>query len=175
LKKVNFRRVFVVAALASLVLVYSLLWLRMITTPVEYTGADFIAFYAAGRIAQVEGPAHVYDLELQQLYEEQVVGFEVAPEQIIPFMHPPFIVPLARALALDNFILSFTLWDLVMLAFLILGALPLFYLLREGLSRQQRLVLLAASCSFSPALPAWCSDRIAPYSILAPAFGCLGC
>jgi len=150
LKKVNFRRVFVVAALASLVLVYSLLWLRMITTPVEYTGADFIAFYAAGRIAQVEGPAHVYDLALQQHYEEQVVGFEVAPEHINPFLHPPFIVPLARVLALDNFILSFVLWDLVMLAFLILGALPLFYLLREGLSRQQRLVLLAGILLFFP-------------------------
>jgi len=150
LKQVNLRRVFVVAALASLVLVYSMLWLRMITTPVEYTGADFIAFYAAGRIAQAEGPAHVYDLELQQHYEEEVVGFEVAPEHISPFLHPPFIVPLARALALDDFILSFVLWDLVMLAFLVLGALPLFYLLREGLSRQQRLVLLAGILLFFP-------------------------
>ena len=127
-----------------------MLWLRMITTPVEYTGADFIAFYAAGRIAQAEGPAHVYDLELQQHYEEEVVGFEVAPEHISPFLHPPFIVPLARALALDDFILSFVLWDLVMLAFLVLGALPLFYLLREGLSRQQRLVLLAGILLFFP-------------------------
>ena len=150
MKKVNFRRVFIIAALTSLLIVYPILWLRMFNMPVYSTGADFIAFYAAGRIAQVEGPAHVYDLELQQLYEEQVVGFEVAPEQIIPFMHPPFIVPLARALALDNFILSFTLWDLVMLAFLILGALPLFYLLREGLSRQQRLVLLAGILLFFP-------------------------
>jgi len=150
LKQVNLRRVFVVAALASLVLVYSMLWLRMITTPVEYTGADFIAFYAAGRIAQAEGPAQVYDLELQRHYEEEVVGFEVAPEHISPFLHPPFIVPLARALALDDFILSFVLWDLVMLAFLVLGALPLFYLLREGLSRQQRLVLLAGILLFFP-------------------------
>jgi len=150
LKKVNLRRVFVVAALASLALVYSLLWLRMIATPVEYTGADFIAFYAAGRIAQVEGPAHVYDLVLQQHYEEEVVGFEVAPEHISPFLHPPFIVPLARALALDDFILSFALWDLVMLVFLVLGALPLFYLLREGISRQQRLVVLAGILLFFP-------------------------
>jgi hypothetical protein len=150
LKQVDLRRVFAVAALASLVLVYSLLWLRMITTPVEYTGADFIAFYAAGRIAQAEWPAHVYDLVLQQHYEEEVVGFEVAPEHISPFLHPPFIVPLARTLALDDFILSFVLWDLVMLVFLVLGALPLFYLLREGLSRQQRLVLLAGILLFFP-------------------------
>ena len=127
-----------------------MLWLRMITTPVEYTGADFIAFYAAGRIAQAEGSAHVYDLALQQHYEEQVVGFDVAPEHISPFLHPPFIVPLARALALDDFVLSFVLWDLVMLVFLILGAAPLFYLLREGLSRQQRLVLLAGILLFFP-------------------------
>jgi len=122
----------------------------MINSSVERTGADFIAFYAAGRIAQVEGPMHVYDLALQQHYEEQVVGFEVAPEHIYPFNHPPFIVPLSRALALDDFILSFTLWDLVMLVFFILGAATLLYLLREGLSRQQCLVLLASILLFFP-------------------------
>ena len=122
----------------------------MINSSVERTGADFIVFYAAGRIAQVEGPMHVYDLALQQHYEEQVVGFEVAREHISPFLHPPFIVPLARALALDDFILSFALWDLVMLVFFILGAATLLYLLREGLSRQQRLVLLAGILLFFP-------------------------
>ena len=150
MKQVNLRRVFVIAALLALVLSYALLWLRMITTPVEYTGADFIAFYAAGRIAQAEGPAHVYDLALQQHYEEEVVGFDVAPEHVNPFVHPPFIIPLARVLALNDFILSFALWDLVMLAFLVLGAVPLFYLLKEGLSRQERLVLLAGILPFFP-------------------------
>jgi len=150
LKRVNLRRVFVIAASLALALSYALLWLRMITTPVEYTGADFIAFYAAGRIAQVEGPAHVYDLALQQHYEEEVVGFDVASEHISPYLHPPFILPLAQALALDDFILSFALWDLVMLAFLVLGAVPLYYLLREALSRRQRLVLLAGILLFLP-------------------------
>jgi len=150
LKKINLRRVFVVAALASLLLSYALLWLRMITTPVDQTGPDFIAFYAAGRIAQAEAPARVYDLALQQHYEEEVIGFDVAPEHISPFLHPPYIVPLAQALALDNFILSFVLWDVVMLVFLALGAAPLYYLLKEGLSRRQRLVLLAGILLFFP-------------------------
>jgi hypothetical protein len=150
LKTVNFRRAFIIAALASLLLVYALLWLRMITTPVEYTGADFIAFYAAGRIAQAEGPGRVYDLARQQKVEEEVVGFAVAPEHISPYLHPPFVVPLAQALALDDFILSFVLWDGVMLAFLALGAFTLFRLLKEGLARREKWLLFAGLLLFFP-------------------------
>jgi hypothetical protein len=151
LKRIDFRRVFVIAAVASLLLCYVLLWLRMITTPVDQTGPDFVAFYAAGRIAQSDGAARVYDLALQQHYEEEVVGFQVAAEHISPFLHPPYIVPLARLLTLDNFILSFVLWDMVMLAFFVLGAVPLFYLLRDELPPRQRLVLLAGILLFFPA------------------------
>ena len=93
---IDLRRVFVSAALISLILSYALLWLRMITTWKEYTGADFIAFYAAGRIAQNEGAEYGYDLDLQRHYEEEVVGFEIAPEHISPYLHPPFIIPIAQ-------------------------------------------------------------------------------
>jgi hypothetical protein len=151
MKRVNFRHVFVIAGLATLVIVYGLLWLRMINTPAERTGADFIAFYAAGRITQKEGAAHVYDLELIQKYEEAVVGFSVDPVQISPYIHPPFIVPLVQVFSLDNYIVSFILWNLIMLVFLGLGAIPLGYLLRGIFPHQQRLVALAGILLFYPA------------------------
>jgi hypothetical protein len=132
LKKVNFRRVFVVAALASLVLAYSLLWLRMITTPVEYTGADFIAFYAAGRIAQVEGLAYIYEPDRQQVIEQELVGFELVPGQVLLFNHLPYFVPILQLIIDENYVLSFIRWDLILLVVLILDATLLAYLLSRS-------------------------------------------
>lgn len=150
MQKINFRRVFVVSGLTTLVIVYVVLWARMISNPVERTGADFIAFYAAGRIAQNEGPEQAYDLALQQKYEEEVVGFAIDPQQMSPYLHPPFVVPLAQAVALDDFVLSFILWNLVMLTFLGLGGIVLFRLLKDGFSRPQWLVVAAGILLFFP-------------------------
>ena len=148
--RVDFRRVFVISGLTSLVIVYPVLWARMISRTVERTGADFIAFYAAGRIAQNEGPGHVYDLDLQRHYEEQVVGFAILPEHISPYLHPPFVVPIAQLVSGDNFIFSFILWNLVMLAFLVGGTIPLLSLFWEGLDRKEKMILLASILLFYP-------------------------
>lgn len=50
--RINIRRIFVLAGILSLGLSYSLLWARMITTPREYTGTDFVAFYSARRTCE---------------------------------------------------------------------------------------------------------------------------
>lgn len=149
--KFSFHRVFVLTGIISLALCYSLLWVRMITTPVERTGADFIAFYAAGRIVQNEGAAHAYDLALEQKYEEEVVGFAVDSQHISPYLHPPFLLPLTGAVALDDFVLSFVIWNLVMAAFLCAGFIPLSRLLRDEFSRSERLTLAAGILLFFPA------------------------
>jgi len=73
------RRIFIIAGIVSLFVSYLGIWIRFINDPVERTGADFIHFYSAGRLAQSEGAAHVYDLLLQQKIEEQQVGFPLAP------------------------------------------------------------------------------------------------
>ena len=55
MKRIDFRRVFVITGLTVLLIVYSVLWLRMISSRAERTGADFIVFYTAGHIAQTNG------------------------------------------------------------------------------------------------------------------------
>ena len=63
---IDLSRTAITAISISLALVYPLLWLKMLADPTQHTGADFIAFYAAGRIANQEGPSHAYDLILQK-------------------------------------------------------------------------------------------------------------
>ena len=63
MKPINFRRVFVLAGLMTLVVVYAILWLQMISSPAERTGTDFISPYSAARIAERWGAAQVYNLQ----------------------------------------------------------------------------------------------------------------
>ena len=149
--KVDFRRVFVLAGLGILILSYAILWLRMITTPSEFTGTDFVAFYAAARIAKYEGAGHVYDVVLQQKYEEALIGAAIPWETVRIYLNPPFVVPLAQLVAQENFVLSLILWNGLMLAFLVGGTLFLIPLLRSGFSGKEWPILLAGILLLFPA------------------------
>jgi Glycosyltransferase family 87 len=151
MNKIDYRRLFVMASLGILILTYALLWLRMIETPIEYTGTDFVAFYAAAEIAHNEGPAHVYDEALQQKYEEALIGAEISWDYIRIYVSPPFFVPFVQPFALPDFVSSLILWNGMMLAFLVAGTLLLIPLLRGGFTRKAWLVLLAGILLFFPA------------------------
>lgn len=104
MKRIDFRRVFVIAGLTTLVIIYAKLWARMITNPAERTGSDFIHFYAARIIAQDWGAAHVYDLELQQNVEQKQVGFVLAPGQVLPFNHVPYLILILSGIVNGNYV-----------------------------------------------------------------------
>src|SRR5664280_554278 len=103
MKAINFRRVFVIAGLTTLVIIYAFLWLQMISSPAQRTGADFIHFYAAGIIARNQGAEHVYDLELQQIVEQEQVGFKLTLGQVLPFNHVPYLIPILSVIVSKNY------------------------------------------------------------------------
>jgi len=126
---IHTRRMLVNAGIISLFLIYAFSWFRIVLVPSQRTGADFISFYTAGQIAWQNGFSHVYDLQLQQHVQEKIVGFNIAPEQVLPFNHMPFLIPLLALIALPNYIVSFILWDLLLLSAYIVG----FYFLFKSL------------------------------------------
>ena len=126
---IHTRRMLVNAGIISLFLIYAFSWFRIVLVPSQRTGADFISFYTAGQIAWQNGFSHVYDLQLQQRVQEKIVGFNIAPEQVLPFNHMPFLIPLLALIALPNYIVSFILWDLLLLSAYIVG----FYFLFKSL------------------------------------------
>lgn len=132
MQRVDFRRVFLLAGLTALVIVYTVLWARMIVSPAERTGADFIAFYAAGRLARTEGLDHVYDPALQQAVQEQEVGFRLAPGQVLLYNHVPYLVPLVMALSDGDYAASFLRWALTLLAIFTMAVSLLADLLRRA-------------------------------------------
>lgn len=144
MKRVNFRRVFVVAGLTALTIIYAVLWLRMITSPAERTGADFIVFYTAGRIAQTDGAAHMYEPALQQTVQQAEVGFKLVPGQVLLYNHVPYLIPILTVLISKNYVASFYRWAVLLLALYTAGVVLLAGSLRRAGWGQAEVWLVAA-------------------------------
>lgn len=130
--KINFHRVLLVAGLTALVIIYAVLWAQMISSPAERTGADFIAFYAAGQVARTEGLARVYDPALQQAVQEDKLGFTLAPGQVLLYNHIPYLVPLVTILSDGDYAASFLRWVLTLVAVFAVAVSLLTDLLRRS-------------------------------------------
>ena len=141
------RRIFIVAGIVSLFVSYLGVWIRFINNPVERTGADFIHFYSAGRIAQSEGAGQVYDLALQHKIEEQQVGFLLAPGQVLPYNHMPFLIPILQTIVSPDYVSSFYRWVLIMVTIFMTGIIILGRILTES-DMDRRSILLASIGSF---------------------------
>jgi hypothetical protein len=148
---INFRRVFVATGLTVLVTVYAMGWLQMISSHAERTGSDFISSYSAARIAQRWGAAYVYDLELQRTIQAEVVGFDLAPGQVLMFNHPPYLVALLVLLIDGNYVASLVRYAAIMVAFYAASVSVVAWLLRrEAWKQRLPLLLLAGILTFYP-------------------------
>jgi hypothetical protein len=149
---INWEKVFAITGLLSLFIIYSILWTRMINTPVERTGSDFIGLFTGARLSQLYGYSAMYDIEKQQNLQAKVVGFEFHPDQTGYFTHPPFIVPLVRLITTPDYTASLIRWTIILLA---LNALTIYLLLQtlpQAISQKGRPGFLAwvLSCSRQP-------------------------
>jgi hypothetical protein len=111
---INYRRLLVIAGGISLLIYYLFQWVQMISDPTLRTSLDFVAYYSAARIAQESGGTDVYDIEYQQQMEERVVGFKLADEQVLLYLHMPYLLPLLSIFVDENYVASFIRWVLLL-------------------------------------------------------------
>lgn len=139
MKPLNVRRILTAVAILSLVVYYALAWTNMLGDLYERTGSDFMGFYTFGRISQSRGYASIYKIEEQQKLQEEIVGHPVTP---IFYTHLPFIAPLAQALVVEDYIVSFKRWALVLLFMNALNVYWLMNLLQVSKFTKWNLVVL---------------------------------
>ena len=150
-RRVNLRRVFVASGLAALIILYCVLWVRMVYSPAERTGTDFISPYSAARVAQRWGGKYVYDLGMQQIIQVEVVGFPLAPVQVLMFNHPPYLVPFLVLIVNKDYVASLVRYAGVMVAsYLACAAVIAWILRREAWKQRHVLYLLAGILTFYP-------------------------
>lgn len=145
------QRIFIIAGLLSLISAYIGWWFRFINDPVQRTGADFIAFYAAGRVAQEYGFSRAYDPDLQQAVQQEVVGFPLAQGQVLLYNHPPFSSPVLRLLVTPNYVESFHRWVFLLIAIYVVSILILSKMLEfSGIERRTLFLIAASAFLFLP-------------------------
>jgi hypothetical protein len=151
LKRIHFRFIFIVSGFLVLIIVAAVLWLRMIGSPEERTGSDFISPYSAARVAQRWGMANVYNLELQQAVQAEVVGFDLVPGQVLMFNHPPYLVPLLMLLVNSDYVGSLIRYAVLMVVFygLSLSVVTRLFQIR-GWKRAEILLVMAGLLTFYP-------------------------
>jgi hypothetical protein len=111
-KQPDLKRIYVTSAVIALLLVYGVFAARLLNNPAESKTMDFMAYYTAARIARQQGLPHIYDLDLQRQIEVERLGSNLAQEQFLPYIHPPYIVPLLEVLFDQDFETSFLRWML---------------------------------------------------------------
>lgn len=149
--RINIRWILVRVGILSLLILYGLLWLRMINSPSERTGTDFVGFFTAARIAQSQGPSWIYSPTLQQQIEQELVGFPLAPGQVLLFNHMPYFVPLLSLIVNADFVESFNRWGLVLAAIILTDAVLFLSLARSfSLDKELYWIIAAGAALFFP-------------------------
>jgi hypothetical protein len=122
----------------------------MLNDPVQYTGTDFVPFYAAAQIAKNESPSQIYDLDLQKKYEEKLLGFEISELAVNIFVNPPFVIPLVSLFSISTFKCSLILWEVLMTLFFLIGTAILFHLMDKVVPEKALLIFMVGILFFFP-------------------------
>jgi hypothetical protein len=140
----------VAAAIVLHIALYVRLWGAAYDHP-AIQGVDFIIFYTAGQIAHDEGFDQVYNLEAQRAIQRDIVGEDFVPGGVLPFNHPPFLLPLLWLIIDDDYHASYARWCGVLLLMMAgCGFVAGRLLLARGWSRQQAVLVAASSVLFFP-------------------------
>lgn len=147
-QNLNYRRILTVVAILSLLMYFVLSWTRMIGDLYERTGSDFMGFYTFGRISQSQDFASVYKIEEQQKLQEEIVGHPVTP---IFYTHLPFMIPVAKLIVSDDYIMSFKRWAIVLLFLNAINVCILVNLLEfKRLPKENLIILILGAYLFDP-------------------------
>jgi diacylglycerol kinase len=144
------KQAFFIAVIVILMVVYYSIFRQLMMSQKIYEDIDFIAFYSAGRIAQVDGTANIYKFEEQKKMEEAVKGRLITADEVLPFIHPAFIVPLLQLVVGTDYVSSLQRWIMVQLGLYFVSAWIISSLMSKTLP--QRFLSGIAVILFFPAI-----------------------
>ncbi len=132
-----------------------------------YLGADFGAYYIAGKIFNTRSPDQIYDASLHhRLYQEQFPN--VPPDSQLPYVNAPFFILPFTILARLPYSWAFLFWLLLSLA-LYVAAFTLIWRTLDGIPGDAWSTSLLLALSFMPFLV----ECLAGGQTSAVAFFCL--
>jgi hypothetical protein len=142
---------FIFPGFILLLAAYTLLMYFYATLPGTLKYADFSSFYAAGRLAAGGHYGQVYDITAELGVEGSLLSTRLTPDQLLPFLHPPLLVPILQIVCSSNYLASYWRWTFIMVCLLVVSGWLMDRLLRVmGLGDKSRILYLVAILSFYP-------------------------
>jgi Glycosyltransferase family 87 len=135
---------------SALALFYVVLWIGLARQG-AFWKADFTAYYTAGSIVRDGQSARLYDLGVQQRYQQQILAGRTFADGVLLFVNPPHAAILFTPLAALPLSTAFFVWtgaQVLLLAWLVRRLLRLS---AEWTSRE-RWLLVATVLAFPPLL-----------------------
>ena len=115
-----------------------------------YVGADFGAFYIAGKIFNTRSPDRIYDVALHhQLLHEQFP--DAPPDSQLPYVNAPFFVLPFTVLARLPYTWAYLSWVVISLALYVAGFILIWNTL-DAIPRDAKFMALLLALSFMPFL-----------------------
>jgi hypothetical protein len=129
---------------------YSVLWRGFVTSDL-LVGLDYISYHAVGVIAKSGNWQGLYDIALQSDIQKSLGALNFDKVGVLPFLHPPVLVPILAAVNMDNYATSYWLW-VVCLFLLVAVCEYLIYriLQKSGLQRVFCLLGVVTALVFYP-------------------------
>ncbi len=148
-------RIRTVSSLFLAVLIVAILimfWSATFKNPAGAVNRDFLSFALAAKIVDEDGYQHIYQLDRQkQAMEEIINGPHQVEGGVLPFIHPPFLMPLMNWVIGPNLFNSFLAWTAVSIGVLALCLkLSADYLIHAGWQKKSAVYLLAPLALFLP-------------------------
>ena len=141
-------RAFVVVGVAVFA-IYLGLWVALISGG-HSEQADYTAFYTGWTIVSHGRGADLYDPAVQREVQREILGGRTFEAGLNPFNNPPHLVVPFVSLAWLSLSVSYLAWAVVQLALLAWLLWRLWTVVAAEWSRDERLVLIAASLAASP-------------------------
>ena len=128
--KISLPTILIFTAILFQLLWYLRLWFNLLGHP-ALNKIDFLSFFTAGSLAKSAGLSNIYNLDLQQAFQTQIAGPNFIQGGSLPYMHPPFILPVLMLIMGVSYPTSYILWTLFLLLTVILSLLFLIRALKE--------------------------------------------
>jgi len=147
----DLRNIIFLVGIAFQVSWYALIWIHNVPYPKALVDSDFLIFYTAGRIAASGRYDLIYDIQTQRQIQEQLRGETFPTDQLLPFNHPPLLVPIQQLISIKNYTIAYFLWDLIMVFFLVATVLMIARLFKKnGWDGQSIFITILSSLLFYP-------------------------
>ena len=142
------RTAVILTSILAMLLFYVTWWFQVINDPDQHHGADFIAFYTAGRVAQDYGYSATYEIDLQKNIQNEIRGKNT--DNVLLYNHLPYFVPLLAWIVDGNFLASYTRWLLILFSIFLIATYFLIQSLYDNEALITQLMLGGGAITFLP-------------------------